>query len=274
MDSLVKKLIKLNDLIKALKMPKQAQTPSLPVLQDIKPPTPPALPSIKPSANKAPKITSGVGPESKKDPKKVAEQIKNGSMSTKTQKVMLKIEQNGQWSLEKGAMQRVAPISPQDKSKYSGQVKQLKNWLSSDPEDKSAQKVRESSERLEGPGRIRALHKLHSLTKVRKNPTTGEREFLLHRSMSNEELDSHKKGKVSNKTSWSPYKATGFEDNGDNYGYDTKVSAWIPESHIHHIPIAVADRTKRTPMHEMMEKEHEVIVNPHQMQLTPFEDKF
>lgn len=47
------------------------------------------------------KISAGAGPDSKKDPKKVAQQIKDGSMSTKTQKVMLKADSvTGQWYLE------------------------------------------------------------------------------------------------------------------------------------------------------------------------------
>lgn len=92
MEELAKKLTQLTELLKALKKP-EANKPmhSLPKLPSIKPPPPP---SMSPSKSAAPKIAIGSGPNSKKDPKKVAQQIKDGSMSTKTQKVMLK----AQWS--------------------------------------------------------------------------------------------------------------------------------------------------------------------------------
>lgn len=97
MEELSKKLEKLIDLIKAIKLNK----PTGPVLPSIPSPKQPAPPSMTPSAAAAPKIGTGQGPNSKKDPKKMAEQIKNGSMSTKTQKVMLKADsKTGQWYLE------------------------------------------------------------------------------------------------------------------------------------------------------------------------------
>lgn len=90
MDDLSKKLTQLRDLIKALKKPTEmVKGPSIPTIPAIRPPSPP---SMTPSKGTAPKIGTGEGPNSKKDPKKVAQQIKDGSMSTKTQKVMLKSE--------------------------------------------------------------------------------------------------------------------------------------------------------------------------------------
>lgn len=100
MEELVKKLEELSKAIKAVKKlnpPTHMALPEVPSLPAVKPPAPP---SMTPSATKAPKISNGEGPNSKKDPKKVAQQIKDGSMSTKTQKVMLKTAKNGQWSLE------------------------------------------------------------------------------------------------------------------------------------------------------------------------------
>jgi len=98
MEELYKKLTKLNDLLKAIKKPSDSIKSILPKIPLIKPPAPP---SMTPSAASAPKITIGSGPNSKKDPKKVAQQIKDGSMSTKTQKVMLKADsKTGQWYLE------------------------------------------------------------------------------------------------------------------------------------------------------------------------------
>lgn len=101
MDELIKKLNQLNDLLKAMKVIKpqvNSMAPKIPTIPAIKPPT---APSMTPVKTAAPKIGVGAGPNSKKDPKKVAQQIKDGSMSTKTQKVMLKANSvTGQWYLE------------------------------------------------------------------------------------------------------------------------------------------------------------------------------
>jgi mRNA-degrading endonuclease RelE of RelBE toxin-antitoxin system len=51
----------------------------------------------KPSKSKIP----GIAPTSNKDPKKIAEQIKDGSMSTKTQKILLKWDQWSDEDIEK-----------------------------------------------------------------------------------------------------------------------------------------------------------------------------
>jgi hypothetical protein len=93
MEELLKNLTKINSLIKAIKA-KSLGNPSLPTIPALKKPTPP---SITP---KIPNKMPGITPETKKDPKKVAQQIKDGSMSTKTQKIMLKTAKNGQWTLE------------------------------------------------------------------------------------------------------------------------------------------------------------------------------
>lgn len=101
MDSIVKRLIKLQTLFKAIKQQNSAfKLPSIPTIK------PPSQPSMTPPSTYT-KISSGQGPDSKKDPRKMAQQIKDGSMSTKTQKAMLKNEEiidiadNGQWSLHK-----------------------------------------------------------------------------------------------------------------------------------------------------------------------------
>lgn len=99
MEELEKKLEQLKELIKAIRQTKQAMPgPSLPQIPAPKQPSPP---SMTPSKAAAPKIGPGTGPSSNKDPKKVAQQIKDGSMSTKTAKVMLKADSTtGQWYLE------------------------------------------------------------------------------------------------------------------------------------------------------------------------------
>lgn len=102
MEELVKKLTQLTDLLKAMKKPTPTAPTMLvataPTIPPIRPPTPP---SMTPAKTAAPKIGTGTGPSAKKDPRKVAQQIKDGSMSTKTQKVMLKADsKTGQWYLE------------------------------------------------------------------------------------------------------------------------------------------------------------------------------
>lgn len=97
MEELIKKLEKLNDLLKALKKP-AIKAPALPTIPEHRPPP---APSMTPPKGAEPKISSGAGPNSKKDPRKVAQQIKDGSMTTKTQKIMLKADSvTGQWYLE------------------------------------------------------------------------------------------------------------------------------------------------------------------------------
>lgn len=93
MEELAKKLNQLVALIKAVKV---VAGPSIPQIPAIKQPAPPSLNPPKTITAKIP----GISPDSKKDPKKVAQQIKDGSMSTKTQKIMLKFDENGQWKLE------------------------------------------------------------------------------------------------------------------------------------------------------------------------------
>ncbi len=95
MEELIKKLTQLLELTKAIKVDKPI-APTLPSLPGLKQPSPPSM-IPKASTAKMP----GVNPNSKKDPKKVAQQIKDGSMSTKTQKIMLKADSvTGQWYLE------------------------------------------------------------------------------------------------------------------------------------------------------------------------------
>ena len=134
----------------------------------------------------------------------------------------------------------------------------------------------------------RGLHKLHGLTQARKNPNTGEREFLLHRGVDTEEAGKIKSGKLlENRTSWTPdfsvadSFANDYADSfTDDYktGIDKKTfSAWIPEKHIAHIPNTIGQaksyrrpRSGKEIKSNALSHEHEVVVNPHQFQLTPY----
>lgn len=109
---------KVEELLKGLLSLKSGQ-PKNALVPTIKTPTIPSLPASKLSAPSMPgmpklssagapikvsknpeKIPGGMAPESKKDPVKVAEQLKNPK--PKGAKVeVLKVEDNGQWSLEK-----------------------------------------------------------------------------------------------------------------------------------------------------------------------------
>lgn len=97
MEEMNKALDSVIELLKAIQSPIKNPIASIPSIRPIK------APSVVPSKASTAKMP-GVAPNSKKDPRKVAQQIKDGSMSTKTQKIMFKsetleIHQNGQWTL-------------------------------------------------------------------------------------------------------------------------------------------------------------------------------
>lgn len=90
-------MTKIEELKKALAAmkPKSQQNPLVPALKppDIKPLSIPAA-----TASPSPKLP-GVTPTSSKDPKKVAQQLKNPKPK-KPKLEILKTDKNGQWSLE------------------------------------------------------------------------------------------------------------------------------------------------------------------------------
>jgi hypothetical protein len=245
MEELIKKLEQLKELIKAVKLqtPAQQNGPKLPQL-----PTPkqPPTPSMTPSAAKAPKIGTGAGPDSKKDPKKMAEQIKNGSMSTKTQKIMLKVADNGQWSLEKN-------WTAKDRSNARNWMHNgTREWLKFPP--------------LKGKDRVKALNNISKETESRINPDTGEKEFKLFRSAPKGD-----KFHENNLTSWSTapsmahYWAGLQVDEEDNINNNV-MHAWVPEKHIHsHLPTMVGTEHEKG-------GENEVMVQPHDFNIFHIED--
>lgn len=94
MDGLLKRIEKIRDLIKGLNVqlkPKQSLVPA------IKPPSvkPLSMPSV--SVGGTDKLP-GVAPPNKKDPKKIAEQLKN-PRPAKPNMEILKFDRGGQWSL-------------------------------------------------------------------------------------------------------------------------------------------------------------------------------
>lgn len=133
MESLIKKL---TDLVKAIQQIKpQHKIQSLPALKA------PPQPSMRTSGRQEMKM-HGISPNSKKDPKKVAQQIRDGSMSTKTQKIMLKTDQWSMDDIEKADQQANQslyhihqngykitdkPLTVQEITKRHGGIKHLEN---------------------------------------------------------------------------------------------------------------------------------------------------
>ncbi len=170
--------------------------------------------------------------------------------------------------LEKGAMQRLAPFKPT--SPISGgyehtiPVDNLYDW-----QVNHVPGARDAIPRLEGPARDRALHKLHAAASAVRRGPSGEREFLLHRTMGdNEAIATQKNGKITHdrNSSWTP-DATALSGIIGNH----TVSAWIPESKIVTIPKQLGRmnlwdgiRAKVLPGgSNEYSHEHEVIVAPH-----------
>lgn len=102
---------KVEDLLKSLLSLKTGASKNV-MVPAIKPPTL-KTPSIKqPSASKIP---SALPPPSKKDPVKVAEQLKNPNPG-KVNVEVLKVENNGQWTLTKAIGSKVEGIGPANRA--------------------------------------------------------------------------------------------------------------------------------------------------------------
>lgn len=147
------------------------------------------------------------------------EDIANDGYVQKYQRLSQKL---GKGELVKGSLQRKTPYNPAD-----DQHSAIGDWQNyADPAD------RDKIPRLEGNGRARALHGLHSRTASRRNPATKEREFLLHRGYG-PELQLRDGGVTgTSRLSWTSNlsTATNFGRHGSGV-----VSAWVPESGIHHV---------------------------------------
>lgn len=90
MEELFNKIQELNSLLKAIKVSSAPKLPEIPAIQA------PPQPSMKAKATTT-KIP-GVNPNSKKDPKKIEQQLKNAQVKKQTMP-LLKFQKNGQWSL-------------------------------------------------------------------------------------------------------------------------------------------------------------------------------
>lgn len=198
--------------------------------------------------------------------------------------------------LDKGSLQRRFKFDPQ-KDVSEQEAAHLRLWQTygndghygetvDDIED--VKSVREGLKPINPNAKKRGLSRLMSMTKTRFNPETKEREFLLHRGVSNDE---HKNSvnvknnlvQHNDKTSWMPDYDTAVKYGNPNYSTsgripDSKekgkvISAWIGESKIHHMPKMYG--AIGSPVSEganEYQEENEIIVLPHKSILVNFKE--
>lgn len=180
--------------------------------------------------------------------------------------------------LEKGSFQRRYPFNPTDVSQEARDA--VESWIDGDGD-------RSSIPLMTGNDRLRAIQKLHAVAPSRRNPETGEREFLLHRGQSTQDIRNGQIGQ-NGLASFTPFPkvAANFANDAlinqlelrpENHDeslskFGNVYSAWIPESAIHHIPNqwGTADNTQikaggyrseyeviaKTPKLELMSTKH------------------
>jgi len=180
---------------------------------------------------------------------------------------------------------------PQETKTFLDESNNLHSWTES-PKLYSKDQVsqwRKDIPEMHPNAKKRALNKLHSKTNVKKHPETGERMFQMWRGMSSDEYNSLKSKKFNKEytSSWTPdldvaqkfmKPKEGSIDSRDNYRL---MSAWIPESQIHHIPNAIGEKKEAVDIGigtvlkdrknvgpSRLKQENEVIVKPHQLSVT------
>jgi hypothetical protein len=174
-------------------------------------------------------------------------------------------------------MRRLFPYNPKENPKYADKVKDWQN-ATYDASREGVQSTYEGHENMPNE-RARALHKLASLTPVRRN-SSGRREFLLHRGVSTKEREAVKlpwsavRVNHENLTSWTPHLPVAqsfakeyLEDNEDDNDRNLNtLSAWVDEKHIGHIPNQALETNN-------FKHEHEVFVKPgHESKLASEDD--
>lgn len=180
-----------------------------------------------------------------------------------------------------GAMNRLAPFNPVKDKLPKKDAMKLEAWQQKNlPEMRIAPPMHPNAHK-------RALHKLSGSTKVQQNPFTGEKEYLLHRGVGEEEYDkatspssiTHADVKTgaespsdfvnhSELTSWTPKYgiakefAKDYAVSNNTNTYPRVLSAWVPESAIGMVPNQYGSMSPSHPDQNWMHKEHEVIVKP------------
>jgi len=170
--------------------------------------------------------------------------------------------------LLKGSLQRRNPFNPENvdpDERYD-----VKSWTDSYGD-------RADIPQMQPEAKQRGMHKLHGLTQSRQNES-GEMEFLLHRGMNHDEHEAIQTyGTGDSTSSWTPHVgiAQDFASHyQDQFDPPSKVvSAWIPESQIHHIPNTIGG--KRYPEGNISNSNHsheqEVIVKPHRFNTVDYQ---
>lgn len=167
--------------------------------------------------------------------------------------------------LSKGAMARLFPFDPVKEKKKIGASHY--RWIEEASPSKRVTLFEESTPEI----KARSLQKLMGKTQVRRNPKSGEREFLLHRGHSIDEdrsTDSNYYKPYAGITSWStdPAIANSFVSRGQEiFERPSKMtSAWIPESKIGlYIPqLGTHYGNEKGPLTSIFQREQEVLVAP------------
>lgn len=193
--------------------------------------------------------------------------------------------------LQKGTFQRKHPYNPQ---KEPFEVRDPTERWTSGYFDTSRNEV----PRMSDNALLRGMHKLHSLTRVRRNPQTGEREFQLFRGMTVADFVKDGVYGISSFTA-KPAIAASFNSDARNdiradpqrisehqealynmennerdefikENYGKIIESWVPESAIHSIPNAIGSTSHylgmpptlgAVPSKGQRHEEHEVVVD-------------
>lgn len=140
-------------------------------------------------------------------------------------------------------LQKKLPAYNPDTALTPHEEEHVANWqaASDDKWTDANRPTRDNIPRMEGPARVRGLHRMTGMTQVKMGPD-GKRSYLMHRAMSPTEAvgtvgDTHVKHDT--RTSWSPKSGPApgelyhvVQHFAKEYGGPT-VSAWVPEDKIH-----------------------------------------
>jgi len=173
--------------------------------------------------------------------------------------------------LNKGSARRLHGKFDQTKELTEDEAQNMRNWVKEgDPSQ------REDIPEASAGAKHRILNKLMSRTQSRKNPETNQVELLLHRQMGPWEVEQGLNGKTFNHnkdhSSWTYdldrlrrgiYSRSAFFMEDPNYNHI--VSAWVPSSHIHSMPIqygSTGTEREHEPGSPSYSNEGEVIIKP------------
>jgi len=190
----------------------------------------------------------------------------------------------GKSELIKGAARRLFPFNP-EKDLSEMDEESIARWQKLDPSTSEYEpgqpeistkdqhkQLREDVPSFSGPAKNRSLLKLHGKTQSRRNPNTGDVEYLLHRGYGKggEESLWHKhddkQSDIPQRTSWTPHKEIAESFSRQHRGQT--VSAWIPQNKIVNVPkqygiVSVfPEQDRKVRSENRYFHEHEVIVEP------------